>query len=42
MKLFKKNILEDYQAKLDSLINHMKNTGFLSDGNVESIMRKVQ
>lgn len=42
MKFFKKNISgEKYQSKLDALIIHMKNTGFLNDKRVESAIKSI-
>ena len=42
MKFFKKNISgEKYQSKLDALIIHMKNTGFLNDKRVESAIKST-
>lgn len=41
MKFFKKNDSENYLAKLESLICTMKDTGFLTDDNVESTIRNT-
>lgn len=42
MKFFKKNISgEKYQSKLDALVIHMKNTGFLNDKRVESAIKSI-
>ena len=41
MKFFKKEISENHLTKLEMLISTMKNTGFLTDGNVESAIRNT-
>jgi protein-L-isoaspartate(D-aspartate) O-methyltransferase len=42
MRFFKKNISgEKYQSKLDALVIHMKNTGFLNDKRVESAIKSI-
>ena len=42
MKFFKKDNSKNYQMKLDTLINVMQSTGFLTDDKVENAIRNIQ